>query len=71
LAGEDISLWARIVAVADTFVALTSERPHRIEFTQTHALAQIRGERGRAFDPSVVDALLRLEDRLGGFRRSA
>jgi response regulator RpfG family c-di-GMP phosphodiesterase len=71
LAGEDISLWARIVAVADTFVALTSERPHRIEFTQTHSLAQIRGERGRAFDPSVVDALLRLEDRLGGFRRSA
>jgi putative two-component system response regulator len=71
LAGEDIPVWARIVAVADTFVALTSERPHRIEFTQTHALAQIRGERGRAFDPSVVDALLRLEDRLGEFRRTA
>jgi response regulator RpfG family c-di-GMP phosphodiesterase len=71
LAGEDISLWARIVAIADTFVALTSERPHRIEFTQTHALAQIRGERGRAFDPTIVDALLRLEDRLSEFRRSA
>jgi putative two-component system response regulator len=71
LAGEDIPVWARIVAVADTFVALTSERPHRIEFTQTHALAQIRGERGRAFDPNVVDALLRLEDRLGEFRRTA
>jgi len=71
LTGEDIPIWARIVAVADTFVALTSERPHRIEFTQTHALAQVRGERGRAFDPNVVDALLRLEDRLGEFRRSA
>jgi putative two-component system response regulator len=71
LAGEEIPLMARIVAVADTYVALTSERPHRIEFTQSHALAQIRGERGKAFDPAVVDAFIRLEDRLSEFRRSA
>jgi len=71
LEAEQIPLFARIIAVADTFVALTSERPHRIEFTQTHALEQIRSERGFAFDPDVVDAFLRLEDRLGEFRRSA
>ncbi len=71
LNGEEIPLFARIVAVADTFIALTSERPHRIEFPQAHAMAQIRGERGKAFDPNVVDAFARLEDRLGEFRRTA
>lgn len=71
LGGEEIPLLARIVAVADTFVALTSDRPHRIEFTTAHALAQIRGERGKAFDPNVVDAFARLEGRLGEFRRTA
>lgn len=71
LAGAEIPMLARIVAVADTYVALTSERPHRIEFTQPHALAQIRGERGKAFDPIVVDAFAHLEDRLSEFRRSA
>jgi putative two-component system response regulator len=67
LAGEAIPLLARVVAVADTYVALTSERPHRIEYTQFHALAQIRDERGHAFDPDVVDAFLRLENRLSEF----
>jgi response regulator RpfG family c-di-GMP phosphodiesterase len=71
LAGADIPILARIVGLADTYVALTSERPHRIEFTQPHALAQIRGESGKAFDPIVVDAFTRLEDRLAEFRRSA
>ncbi len=71
LTGAEIPLMARIVSLADTYVALTSERPHRIEFTQPHALAQIRGESGKAFDPMVVEAFTRLEDRLGEFRRSA
>ncbi|HTX57238.1 MAG TPA: HD domain-containing phosphohydrolase [Candidatus Acidoferrales bacterium] len=71
LAGAEIPLLARIVAVADTYVALTSERPHRIEFTQSHAISQIRGESGKAFDPDVVEAFARLEGRLGEFRRSA
>ncbi|HUA08385.1 MAG TPA: HD domain-containing phosphohydrolase [Candidatus Acidoferrales bacterium] len=71
LMGVDIPLLARIVAVADTYVALVSERPHRIEFSEVHAIAQIRGESGKAFDPDVVDAFTRLEGRLGEFRRSA
>lgn len=71
LAGEAIPLLARIIAVADTFIALTSDRPHRIEYTPLHALSQIQGERGCAFDPDVVDAFARLENRLGEFRRSA
>ena len=71
LTGAEIPLLARIVSLADTYVALTSERPHRIEFTQPHALAQIRGESGKAFDPIVVEAFMQLEGRLNEFRRSA
>jgi response regulator RpfG family c-di-GMP phosphodiesterase len=71
LTGEEIPLLARIVSLADTYVALTSERPHRIEFTPSQAVAQIRGERGKAFDPTVVDAFEQLEGRLSEFRRSA
>jgi len=71
LVGEAIPLFGRIIAVADTYTALVSERPHRIEYTPGAALAQIRSERGRAFDPLVVDAFSRLEDRLNDFRRSA
>jgi putative two-component system response regulator len=71
LCGDSIPLLGRIIAVADTYTALVSERPHRIEYTSGSALQQIRRERGKAFDPQVVDALVRLEDRLGEFRRSA
>jgi putative two-component system response regulator len=71
ISGEAIPLLARIIAVADTYCALVSERPHRIEYTSGSALAQIRSERCKAFDPGVVDALARLEHRLSDFRRSA
>ncbi len=63
LCGDDIPLFARIVAVADTYAALVRERPHRVEFTHQHARAQIGSERGKAFDPSVVDAFVRAYDR--------
>jgi putative two-component system response regulator len=71
LAGDSIPLLSRIISVADTYAALVSERPHRIEYTTGSALAQIRSERSKTFDPNVVDALVRLEHRLGEFRRSA
>jgi putative two-component system response regulator len=65
LAGEEIPLLARIIAVADTYVALVSDRPHRVEFTRGSAAAQIKGQSGTAFDPVVVDAFLAIKDRLG------
>ena len=58
LAGEAIPLEARIVSVADVFDALTSDRPYRRRFSRTEARETIRAERGRAFDPAVVDAFL-------------
>lgn len=63
LEGEDIPLSARIVAVADTFDSMTHDRPYRTGTTPARAIAEIRSERGRQFDPGVVDALGRLADR--------
>ena len=58
LAGEDIPLAARIVAIADVFDALTSERPYKREWSVEDAVALIRAESGKHFDPKVVDAFL-------------
>jgi putative nucleotidyltransferase with HDIG domain len=60
LAGDEISLDARIVAVADVFDALTSERPYRHALDDSAALGIIMDGRGNAFDPSVVDAFLQI-----------
>jgi putative nucleotidyltransferase with HDIG domain len=58
LAGERIPLGARIFAVADTFDAMTSDRPYRKALPPEQALAEIRRCAGSQFDPRVVDALL-------------
>jgi putative nucleotidyltransferase with HDIG domain len=59
LAGERIPLAARILAVCDALDAMTSERPYRERpLTRDEALARIDAQRGRQFDPEVVDALL-------------
>ncbi|HZL05731.1 MAG TPA: HD domain-containing phosphohydrolase, partial [Coriobacteriia bacterium] len=57
VAAEEIPLGARILAVADAYVALTSERPYRCAIEQPPALAEIRDKAGTQFDPTVVDAL--------------
>ena len=62
LAGEEIPLEGRIVAVADVFDALTSDRPYRRRLEISAALDYLAGERGRGFDPQVVDAFLRSID---------
>lgn len=59
LAGESIPLWGRIVAVADVFDALTSERPYKRAWTQEAALEEIHAQAGRQFDPEVVAAFRR------------
>jgi len=57
LAGEAIPLGARIFAVADTFDAMTSDRPYRKGLPLATALEEIRKESGRQFDPQVVRIL--------------
>ena len=59
LAGEHIPLESRLVAVADYFDALTHNRPYRGAWSIEKAMKKIVGERGRHFDPQVVDALLK------------
>ncbi len=59
LKGEQIPLTARIIAVADAFDAMTSDRPYRKRLSIYEAIKEIRKQRGKQFDPQVVDAFLR------------
>lgn len=59
-AGEAIPLGARIVQVADAFDAMTSDRPWRRARTQGAALAELRQEAGRQFDPALAKELTAL-----------
>ncbi|GAP63811.1 hypothetical protein ARMA_2234 [Ardenticatena maritima] len=56
LKGKEIPLPARIFAVVDVYDALTSDRPYRPAWSHEKALAYIRAESGRHFDPMVVQA---------------
>jgi HD-GYP domain-containing protein (c-di-GMP phosphodiesterase class II) len=58
LAGEEISLFSRIAAVADVFGAVTSERFHAHAIPRDEGIDLIRAGSGRAFDPTVVEAFL-------------
>ena len=64
LAGEDIPLSARVMAVADVFDALISNRCYKKGFPYDKALGIIREERGRQFDPKIVDAFFAAEDQI-------
>lgn len=63
LAGSAISLGARILAVADAYDAMVSDRPYRKALTEEQATHIIRQEAGRQLDPDVAAAFLEL---LGG-----
>src|SRR2546423_9246606 len=58
LQGRTIPLFARIIAVADTFDAITSTRSYRERSTRRRALAVVVEEKGRQLDPEAVDAFV-------------
>lgn len=58
LQGDDILLEARILAVADTFDAMTTERPYRAALPWSRAVEEISSGSGTLFDPAVVDIFL-------------
>ena len=60
LAGESIPLGSRILAVADAFVAMTSDRPYRRRMSTAEALEELEDKAGTQFDPEVVDAFIDL-----------
>lgn len=60
LAGREIPLGARIIAVVDAFDAMTSDRPYRDSIGLERAKQALRAESGRQFDPRVVETFLSL-----------
>ena len=62
LAGEEIPLAARVVAVCDAFHAMTSERPYRTALAPWEAVEELRRCSGAQFDPIVVSAFCELMD---------
>ena len=56
LQGTEISLYGRIIAVADTFDAMTSNRPYQRAYSYEKAKEMIVGWQGTRYDPGVVKA---------------
>ncbi len=63
LKGEAIPLMARIICVADTFDAMTSDRPYRRGLDVNVAIAELKKFSGKQFDPLCVDAFLKAYER--------
>jgi HD-GYP domain-containing protein (c-di-GMP phosphodiesterase class II) len=60
LKGEEIPIVARLFTVVDVWDALTSDRPYRPAWSQDEALAYIREQSGKHFDPQVVDLFFKV-----------
>jgi putative nucleotidyltransferase with HDIG domain len=66
LAGNEIDIKARILAVADVYDAMTNPRPYRDSVDPQEVLAMICEQSGSQFDPGVVEAFLKVIDKRGG-----
>lgn len=66
LKGEDIPLYARVIAVADSYDAMSSRRIYRSALSRQEICEEIRSNQGKQFDPVIAEVFLRLltEDRL-------
>ena len=60
LKGEDIPLESRIIAVADVYHALTSNRPYRKAYSKNEAMEIIKNSSGTDFDPKIVEIFLKI-----------
>lgn len=69
VSGTDIPLGARILALADVYSAVTSKRTYRCGWTHTQAATHIRIMSGAHFDPAVVNAFLRISDKISKTRQ--
>ncbi len=70
IAGDAIPLSARLMAVADVYDALISRRVYKPPFPHEQAIAMIIAERGRHFDPDIVDALQQIAGDFAGIASS-
>lgn len=62
LAGEDIPLLGRLMAFADVYDALVSDRPYKKPFSHEDAVAIIQDGKGKHFDPNLVDIFVEVAD---------
>ena len=60
---KDIPLLARIIAVADAYDAMSSDRPYRKKLNKDEILKELKDQSGKQFDPEVVKALILILDR--------
>ena len=68
ISGEEIPLASRNVAVADVYDALSSKRPYKEPFTHERSMQIIVEGKGSHFDPDMIEAFLRIEDRVRAIR---
>jgi putative two-component system response regulator len=66
---EQIPMTGRIVAIVDFFDAVTHQRPYKEAWPEEKAVAEIKEQSGRHFDPRVVEAFLQVMELKGAFRR--
>ena len=62
--GEEIPIWGRIVALADVYDALSSNRVYKEAWTEEDVLQTIKHDRGTHFDPEVVDSFFEIYDQI-------
>ncbi|MEF8823985.1 MAG: PAS domain S-box protein [Desulfohalobiaceae bacterium] len=60
LSGDDIPLPCRILAIADAYDAMTSDRPYRNALTQEEAISELRRFAGKQFDPELVEQFIQI-----------
>ena len=63
LAGDQISIWAQVVAVADVYDALTSERVYKKAFSHEKAVEMISNGECGTFNPKIIEAFLAVINR--------
>jgi putative two-component system response regulator len=68
LSGEAIPIEARIVAIADVYDALSHARVYKAAWPEDEVLALLRRERGRSFDPALLDLFLEILPRIREIR---
>ncbi len=68
--GETPQVESRVLAIADAFDAMTSNRPYRMALTQEEAFRELRDGAGSQFDPEMVESFIRMIER-GGLRYGA
>lgn len=60
LEGDEIPLISRIVAVADVYSAMTSDRSYREALTDKEAIKELKDNKGKQFDPAIIDVFLKI-----------